>query len=45
MNFDLIKQCLTKVHDLEKKVDHNNSTNKELYERLNYMQKDTATNS
>lgn len=44
-NFDLIKQCLSKLNLLEAKVDHNNTANKELYDRLNYMQKDTANNS
>ena len=44
MNFDLIKQCLTRVHELENKVENNNTSSKELYERLNYIQKDIATN-
>ena len=44
MNFDLIKQCLTRVHELEKRVDNNNSSSKDIYERLNYIQKDIASN-
>jgi uncharacterized protein YoxC len=44
MNFELIKQCLSKIHEMEKKVEANGSHNKEIYERLNYIQKDIATN-
>ena len=44
MNFNIIKQCLNKVHELDKKVDKSDSSNKEIYERLNYIQKDIAAN-
>lgn len=43
-NFEMIKECLKKVASLKSEVNNFGKMNTEVFERLNYIQKDVSDN-